>query len=167
MNRPSADPLGAPAWRLPARDAVEIAAAALLWWLSAAGYLLVRHGLPGADSPANLAAQAACAAAVPGVAELRAEWQLVLIAASLALACGALAWRARTLLARVWLAWAAWEAAQVAVCSAGAWGLIVPAGTGLCLVRYGYGPALVLVAVSVLAVLVQLNRGSLWPRRNR
>ncbi len=54
----------------------EAAAALLLWYASAAGYLLVRQGDPGGDTPAANAARAACYAVPPGVAELRAEWQL-------------------------------------------------------------------------------------------
>lgn len=156
-----------PAWRLTRGSVAEIAGAAGLWWLSACGYLLIRTGTPGSEASMWDTARAACAQIPPGVAELRAEWQLVLLAASLALAFSWLVLRVRHPLARLWLAWGLWEAAQVAVCSAGAWGLIVPPGTGLCLTRYGFGPALVLVAVSLLIVLIQHNRGHLWPRQNQ
>lgn len=141
----------------------EAAAALLLWYASAAGYLLVRHGDPGGDAPAADAARAACAAVPPGVAELRAEWQLVLLAASLAAACGWLFCAVRSPIARVLLAWAAWEAGQMAVCSIGSWGLVVPVGSGLCLERYGYGPTLVLVAASLL--IVHWTGGGLWQSR--
>ena len=145
------------------RGAVEALAALLLWYVSAAGYLLIREGRPGGDSAAAEATRATCYAVPPGVAELRAEWQLVLIAASLAAACGWLFVIVRTPLARAILTWTGWEAAQVAVCSIGAWGLTVPMGSGLCLERYGYAPTLVLAAVSLL--IVHWKGGGLWQSR--
>lgn len=143
----------------------EAGAALLLWYASTAGYLLVRQGAPGGDSAAAEAARATCYSVPPGVAELRAEWQLVLLAASLAVACGWLCAFVRSPIGRVMLAWAAWEAAQVAACSIGAWGLVVPMGSGLCLERYGYGPTLVLVAASLL--IVHWKGGGLWQQQNR
>ena len=149
-------------WR---RSALETCGALLLWYASAAGYLLIRTGTPGSDTPAADALRASCYAIPPNALELRAEWQLVLLAASLAAACGWLFATVRAPLARAILAWTGWETAQVAACSIGAWGLVVPMGSGLCLERFGYAPSLVLVAASLL--IVHYRGGGLWQSQNR
>lgn len=118
----------------------EPLAALALWWLSACAYLL-------ADSP-----------------QARAEAHYVTSGAALALLFAACAWGARSVVARVLWCWAAWEQLQVAACGVGAYGISVPLGSGLCLERYGHGPALVLVAVSIL---IGKFGGARWQSKTR
>lgn len=99
-----------------------------------------------------IAVLASVAYLAAGTPEARAEWHYVTSGAALMCCAVWLMMTVRSPVAKVGLAWLAWEQLQVAACGIDSYGLDVPMGSGLCAVQYGNGPYLLALALALMCL---------------